>query len=175
MVEKLLKHRSDVKKRKPNFRRQQINQYAKFARSKSWKRPKGHQAKMRLHRRGHRAMPSVGYGSPKLVRGFNKLGFKEVVVCNMQDLLRIDAKTETVVISRTVGNRKRLEMLKHAKENKIKIVNVSDVEKKINEITKVKSEKKAESLDKKNKKAESSKKKAEKVSDAKDAEKEDEE
>jgi large subunit ribosomal protein L32e len=136
--ERLLKVRNVMKKKKPTFRRQQSNQFAKFKNSDSWRKPKGHQSKMRLRRKGHRAMPSVGYKSPKAVRGLNRNGFKEVLVYNVFDLENVDNKTSQAVIARTVGGKKRLDILKKGQELKISFANVFDIDEKIKSLTKVK-------------------------------------
>lgn len=136
MTERLLKVRATIKKRKPTFRRQQINQYAKFARDKAWRRPKGPQSKMRLHEQGHRKMPTVGFGSPKEVKGLNREGFKEVIVFNVADLKLINTKTDAVVVGAKVGGRKKLAILSECKTMKLKVSNVKDVDKKIKALTK---------------------------------------
>lgn len=164
MVEKLLKFRSEVKKRKPTFRRQQSNQFAKFKNDDRWRRPKGYQSKMRLKEAGHRRMPATGYKSPRLVRGLNRDGFKEVLVYNVADLMKIDSKTEIAIIARTVGGRKSLDILNKAKELNMSFGNVFGIDKRISELTKTpkkKVEKKTEAV-KTEKKAEPKKEEAEK-------------
>jgi large subunit ribosomal protein L32e len=157
MVERLLNVRKQVKKRKPTYRRQQNKQFAKFKKDSAWRRPKGYQSKMRLGRRGHRAMPEVGYGSPKEVRGLNKNGLKEVVISNVVELKAVDTKTQIAVISKTVGGRKKLDILNEAKKAKMDIGNVKDIDKAIESLTKVP------------KKKETKKASAEKVDETKEA------
>ena len=157
MVKELLKVRREVKKRKPTFRRQQTNQFAKFKNDDAWRRPKGLQSKMRLKRKGHRKMPTVGFGSPKAVRGLNRAGLLEVLVHNVADLAKIDTKTQVAVIGRTVGGKKTLTILEEAKKVKMSIGNVADIDARIKELTKApkKQEKKAaKKVDKKEVKAE---------------------
>ena len=145
MANDKLEVRKQTKKKKPTFRRQQTNQFAKFKNSDSWRRPKGPQSKMRLGRKGHRSMPEVGFGSPKEVRGLNKDGKLEVVVYNVEDLKTVDTKIAVAIIGRTVGGKKRLQILEEAKKTKITIGNVKDIDNKIKELTKTpkKVEKKA--------------------------------
>ena len=135
---KLLEARSQVKSRKPTFRRQQINQFAKFKNDDAWRRPRGVQSKMRLGRRGHRAMPSVGYKSPKSVRGLDRNGMLEVVVKNIADLKKVDTKTQIAVIGGTVGAKKKIDILNEAKKMKLSFSNVKNIDKKLGELTKVK-------------------------------------
>lgn len=163
MVEKkLLEVRKAIKSRKPTFRRQQSNQFAKFKNDDAWRRPKGKGSKMRRMQKGHRKMPTVGYSSPKAVRGLTRDGFEEVLVYNVVDLAKIESKTQIAVIGRTVGGKKTLDILAKAKEMKLSIANVKDIDAKIKELTKAPKEKKVKS----DKKAET--KKVEKKAEVKE-------
>jgi len=143
MVEKkLLEVRKQIKSRKPTFRRQQINQFAKFKNNNAWRRPRGQQSKMRLKRKGHRKMPTVGFKSPKAVRGLNRDGLLEIVVKNVQDLKAIDVKTQIGVIGRTVGAKKKIDILNEAKKIKIQFANIKDIDKTLAQLTKTKTVKK---------------------------------
>ena len=135
-MDKLIKVRSEIKKRKPTYTRQQTNQFKKFQKD-GWRRPKGLQSKMRLKRKGHKRMPEVGFKSPKAVRGLNKDGLLEVVVKNIKDLKTVDTKTQIAVIGGTVGGKKRIDILNEAKKMKITFANVKDIDTKIKELTKV--------------------------------------
>lgn len=135
MIKELLKVRSLIKRRKPTYTRQQTNQFAKFAKD-GWRKPKGYQSKMRLRRRGHKGMPTVGFGSPKEVKGLNKAGFKEVVVKNIEDLKKVNTKEEIAVIGRTVGAKKKVAILEEAKKLKVNFANVFDVDGTIKSLTK---------------------------------------
>jgi large subunit ribosomal protein L32e len=136
MVEELLKFRKQVKSRKPKFKRQQTNQFAKLRNSDKWRKPRGRQAKMRLRKKGHRKMPTVGFGSPNSVRGLNSAGFREVIVYSLGDLKNIDQKNEAVVIGKTVGSRKKIVLLEESKKLKLIVANVLDIDKKIKDLTK---------------------------------------
>ena len=138
MVEKLLKVRSQIKKRKPTYKRQQSNQFAKFKNDTKWRRPKGLGNKNRRNRRGHIGMVQVGFGSPKEVKGLNKAGFKEIIVKNIDGLKNIDVKKECVVIARTVGARKKIEILNEVKKLKLNVSNVKDIDTTIKSLTKTK-------------------------------------
>ena len=142
MVSDKLKIRAEVKKRKPTYKRVQSHQFAKLSETK-WRKPKGMGNKVRRGRRGKPSMPEVGFGSPKEVRGFNKDGFKEVIVSNVEQLSNINTKTEAAVISSTVGAKKKLDILNAAKDKKISIANIKDIEVAIKANTKEKKVKKA--------------------------------
>ncbi|MFT4244788.1 MAG: eL32 family ribosomal protein [Candidatus Woesearchaeota archaeon] len=142
MADKIkLEIRTAIKKRKPTYRRRQSNQFAKLAKNDVWRRPKGMGNKSRRNRRGHIGMLKVGYGSPKEVRGANRDGLFEVVIANIAQLQLVNLKTQVPIISTTVGNKKKLEILEFALKEKISIGNVKDISAKIEEI---KSKKKSE-------------------------------
>ena len=52
----LLEFRKKIKAKKPNFIRQDAHKKGEI--KKKWRRPKGLQSKMRLHKRGYRKSPS---------------------------------------------------------------------------------------------------------------------
>ena len=127
MTKELVKTRSQVKKRKPTYKRTQHNQFAKFKNDVKWRRPKGMGNKERRNRKGHIGTLRVGYGSPSEIRGANKDGLFEVLVHRVEDLSTIDSKTQIGVISATVGGRKKVEILKEAQAKKVALANVKDV------------------------------------------------
>lgn len=86
MTKELVKTRSQVKKRKPTYKRTQHNQFAKFKNDVKWRRPKGMGNKERRNRKGHIGTLRVGYGSPSEIRGANKDGLFEVLVHRVEDL-----------------------------------------------------------------------------------------
>ncbi len=159
MVSDKLKTRTEVKKRKPTYKRVQSHQFAKLSETK-WRRPKGMGNKVRRGRKGKPSMPEVGYGSPKEVRGFNKAGYEEVIVSNVADLANV-GKGQAAVISSTVGGRKKMAILTEAKAKKIVVSNVKDLDAALKALTKVKKEKKSEKKETKATPAKNEEKKAE--------------
>ncbi len=138
--EKLLAVRKQIKSRKPSFRRSQVNQFAKLRNNDAWRKPKGMGNKIRRNRRGQPSMPTVGYGSPSEVRGLGPLGLKEVIVSNLNDLKNINVKEEIIVISRRVGSKKKLELLKEIKSKKLSVANVKNIDDAIKALTKEKTQ-----------------------------------
>lgn len=139
MAEKLLQIRKQVKKKKPTYKRVQSNQYPRFKNDSKWRRPKGKGNKDRRNRKGHVGRLKVGYGSPVEIRGTNREGFFEVQIYNIGDLEKV-GKQEIAVIASSVGNRKKIEILKTAESKKIKISNVKDITSTIKSLQKVKKE-----------------------------------
>ena len=66
-ISELLKLREEIKENKPDFIRQEYP--ARKNLKKTWRKPKGIHSKMRKKKLGKRKQPSVGYKSPRLVRG----------------------------------------------------------------------------------------------------------
>ena len=114
--QKLLELRKAMKARKPNFRIQNSNDPKKRF-SGRWKRPKGLQSKIRERRKGNPRYIEPGYGSPAAVRGASAEGLFPVMVSNVSDLAKVGAD-HGVVISSTVGLRKKVEIVKAAVERK---------------------------------------------------------
>lgn len=136
--DKLLEARKQSKLRKPTFKRVQSNQFPKLRnQGNTWRKPKGMGNKVRRQRRGQPKMPTVGYGAPKQIRGLNRLGLNEIIVSNVSDLSKI-TKTDTVVISSTVGAKKKITILEEVKKAKLNISYIYDIDAKIKELTKVK-------------------------------------
>ncbi|MBC7090591.1 MAG: 50S ribosomal protein L32e [Nitrososphaeria archaeon] len=109
------------KRRKPDFIRPESWRYVRI--KPNWRRPKGIDHKVRKEYKGWPARVKVGYGSPKETRGLHPSGFKEVIIHNVQELLKLDPKTEAAKIAHTVGTKKRIEIFEKAKELGIHVLN----------------------------------------------------
>jgi len=177
----LLELRRRIKKKKPNFIRQDAHKRSRL--NKRWRRPKGIQSKMRLHKSGYRKSISVGYGSPRAVFGLHSTGLKPELVNSLKDLENIDSKVQGIILSHSIGQKKKTEMILKAKEKGITILNVKDIDKFLKNMEdKIKSQqerKKAKDEEKSKKKKEAEKTKVKgdkKLSDKlSDEEKKDEE
>ncbi len=131
-TEKMLKLRKEMNKRKPDFK---IKESKFSARVESkWRFPRGKHSKTRQMHCGRQAMPGRGYGSPRSVRGLSSEGLEKVVISTVKELLSLDPAQQGAVISSTLGNRKKLEILRVAEEKKIKLLNVKDSAKLISKI-----------------------------------------
>lgn len=116
----LLQLRKVLKKKKPKFLRQDAHKLKRLGRK--WRRPKGMDSKMRRRLRGYRKSPSVGYSSPKKVRGLTSNGKKAIIIHNVKDL----QNTKDIIISKKVGIKKKIEIIKKAQELGINILNIKD-------------------------------------------------
>jgi large subunit ribosomal protein L32e len=114
------------------FVRTDTFRYHKLGRKKRalqrWRRPKGRDNKMRLSRRSYPNIVSVGFKSARKDTGKIK-GLYPVLITNFFDLERIDKKS-IAIISRRIGAKKKIEILKRAAEMKIKILNAKSGEEK---------------------------------------------
>jgi large subunit ribosomal protein L32e len=121
-LKKLVEIKNEKKAKKPKFLRQDAHKKDKL--SDNWRQPKGKDSKMRKGFRGKRRQPSMGFSSPRLVRGFNREGFKERLVNNVSDLEGIDVSKEMVIVG-AIGLKKKVEVMKKCQELKVKSSKVS--------------------------------------------------
>ncbi len=122
--ERLLKLKYEVLRPKmPRFIRQESWRYVRI--KESWRRPRGKDSKMRLHKKGYPKSPRIGYRMPKLIRGRHPSGFIEVLVYNVKDVKRLvtDPARQAIRIASSVGRRKRLEIIKYADMMGIRVLN----------------------------------------------------
>jgi len=120
-AKKAVELREKIKKKKPKFVRQESWRYDRV--EESWRRPRGIDSKMRKEVKGWPARVKIGYRGPREARGLHPSAYREVIVYNVDDLNRIDPKTEAIRIAHTVGARKRAEILSRAKEMGIHVLN----------------------------------------------------
>ncbi|MBI4983280.1 50S ribosomal protein L32e [Candidatus Woesearchaeota archaeon] len=131
-TENLLELRKKIKKSKPQFVERESKGYARI--KPRWRYPRGTSSPIRRRLRGEPRLVTAGYGSPREVRGLHSSGLEKVVVSNAPGLQAIDPKKQGAIISSTVGNKKRLELLRLAVEKKIRVLNVKNAEKLIEKI-----------------------------------------
>ena len=158
-MKELLKIRNIAKARKPTFLKQDAHRLAKL--SKNWRQPKGQFSKIRKKLRSYRRQPSMGFSSPKAVRGLTREGHELIVVNNISELNGV--KTP-IVIGGSVGDRKRIEIIKKCNENRIEILNIKDANayvKNIEDAMKKKKEEIKKRQDKRTKKEQEKKKEKE--------------
>ncbi len=107
--------------KKPKFRRQESWRYKRVG--NTWRKPHGIDSKMRKKVKGWPVSPTTGYRSPKKTRGLHPSGFVETRVQSVTDLGGIDPELQAIRIARTVGGRKRVEILSLAEEKGIHVLN----------------------------------------------------
>ncbi|MDP3765085.1 MAG: 50S ribosomal protein L32e [Nanoarchaeota archaeon] len=160
----LLEVRNEIKERKPVFIRQDNPKRRKL--NYKWRKPKGIHSKIRHKFKGRRKMPSPGYKSPIRVKGLHSTGLEMVNVSSINNLEKIKKETQGIIISKNVGMRKKLEILKKSKELDVKVLNlnvdeqIKKIEDIINSKNKVPKETKKEEVKKEKSKKETKEKEA---------------
>jgi len=117
-----LELRQKVASKRPEFQRGESWRYKRL--ETSWRKPKGvdnHQRKQKS--RGRMGIVKVGYGGPKIAKGLHPSGFTDNLVFNINDLEKLDPKTDGVRLGHAVGTKKRKEIITKAIEKKFKVFN----------------------------------------------------
>jgi large subunit ribosomal protein L32e len=122
-MNRLLRLRFKLKMKKPDFIRQEAHRHKRLG--EKWRRPKGRHSKMRLKWKEKPPVVEIGYRSPKAVRGLHPSGLEDVLVYNVKDLEKLNPETQGARIASTVGKRKKIEIIKRARELGIRILNIS--------------------------------------------------
>jgi large subunit ribosomal protein L32e len=99
---------------KKNIRRKSIAKWDK------WRKPHGIDLDKGLQ---HGFRPKIGYRSKAELRHIHPSGYMEVLVCNANDLAKIDTKREAARFSSTIGKKKRNELMKKANEKGVWVLN----------------------------------------------------
>lgn len=121
VTERALAVRQRHKSKKPKFRRQESWRYKRV--SEVWRKPDGVDSKMRKKVRGWPKSAEIGYRGPRVARGLHPSGYVEVLVRTVDDLGKVDPKTQAIRIAHTVGMKKRAEISIRAGERGVHILN----------------------------------------------------
>jgi large subunit ribosomal protein L32e len=127
--EELLAARKKIARKRPKFKRQESWRYDRLA--ENWRKPKGKDNKMRKQKSGMPALVKVGYRSPKAARGLHPSGYRDILIHNTQELIKLDSKRDAARIAHTVGKKKRIEIINKALELGIKVLNPGNLMSKI--------------------------------------------
>ena len=117
-----LELREKTSSKRPDFIRQESWRYKRI--KPNWRKPKGvdnHQRKQKS--RGRPGLVKVGYGTPKIARGLHPSGYTDNLVFNVNDLEKLDPKTDGVRFAHGVRAKKRKEIIIKAIEKKFKVFN----------------------------------------------------
>ncbi|MFH1445265.1 MAG: 50S ribosomal protein L32e [Nanoarchaeota archaeon] len=120
-VKSKLKLRKKIKKKKPEFKRQEQWRYKRL--KKGWRKPKGIDSKLKKGKKSRGKTVRPGYSSPISVRGLTKSGHKIVRIHNVKDVDKIQHANEVGLIASGIGAKKRAEIIKYAEEKNVHIMN----------------------------------------------------
>jgi large subunit ribosomal protein L32e len=165
-TKKLLETRKRIKSKKPEFLQQDYHKKKRV--SRKWKRPTGLQSKMRHQFKGYARRVKQGWRSPIEIRGYHGKGLKPVTVYAVKDLEKV-GKGEGVIIAKTVGLKKRLDIVNKVAELKLTLLNIKpeSVKAKIEQNKQLKEKKQKDKQDKKKTLEEAVKKQDKKKEDKK--------
>lgn len=117
-----LEAREKAAQSRPDFIRPESWRYKRL--ETTWRKPKGvdnHQRKQKS--RGRPGLVKVGYGGLKEARGLHPSGYTDNLVYNLNDLEKLDPKTDGVRFGHSVGTKKRTSIMVKAIEKKFKVFN----------------------------------------------------
>lgn len=117
-----LELREKILASKPDFVRPESWRYKRLTVT-GWRKPKGIDNHTRRQRGGRPRIVKVGYGSPKVARGLHPSGYTDNLIFNLNDLEKLDPKTDGLRIGHSVGTKKRKSILEKAMEKKFKVFN----------------------------------------------------
>ena len=105
--------------KKPKFLRRTWNRYSKLGKKRKkkqvWRSPKGRDNKMREKRKGYTKLVSIGYK--------NKETKKPVIIRNIGEIKKMN-NGENALLGK-IGKKKKIEIVKIAKERKINFTNMN--------------------------------------------------
>lgn len=134
-----------------------------------WRKPKGIHSKLRLQKKGHGLNPKIGYSKKIGIKNLIQ-DLKPVYITNISQINHVNQNNECIIISSTLGLKKKLELVKKANEKNLKIVNLDAnkfIKEKEEQLKLKKDQQKNKEAEKKKTKKEAEKKAKEKEAEAK--------
>jgi len=131
--ERLLEIRKRMKKKRPSFRRVESWRYDRV--KDSWRKARGIDSQTRKKTKSGVKSPSVGYRSPKKIRGLHPSGYQEVRINNKNDIemLNLSPNKHAIKISGRLGAKKRLDLIDYAQKRNFLILNLGISQKEMEE------------------------------------------
>lgn len=129
--ERLLEIRKNMKKKKPSFRRVESWRYVRV--KDSWRKARGIDSQTRMKTKSGVKSPSIGYRTPKKIRGLHPSGYEEVRVEMLSDLQNLNPQKHALKISRRLGAKKRIELIDYAQKRNFKILNIGITQREMEE------------------------------------------
>ncbi|MFX1389871.1 MAG: 50S ribosomal protein L32e [Promethearchaeota archaeon] len=131
MVEnkRLLGLRKKMDKTRPSFRRVESWRYKRV--KDPWRKARGIDSQTRKKTKSGVKSPSVGYRTPKKIRGLHPSGYNEVRVTRIQDLINLNKNFHAIKISSKLGSRKRLALIDYCQKRGFRVLNLGVSQKEI--------------------------------------------
>ncbi len=119
---RLMDIRKKLSKKRPSFRRVESWRYKRV--KDPWRKARGIDSQTRMKEKSGVKSPSVGYRSPKKVRGVHPSGYEEVRVFNINDIKGLNNKKHALKLSGRIGAKKRIALIDYAQNRGFKILNI---------------------------------------------------
>jgi large subunit ribosomal protein L32e len=119
---RLIELRKKMKKQRPSFQRVESWRYKRV--KSSWRKARGIDSKTRRKSKSGVKSPSVGYRSPKKIRGIHPSGYEEIRVFTIKDLDNLNKNKHALKISSRLGAKKRIMLIEVAQRKGFKILNL---------------------------------------------------
>lgn len=126
---RLMELRKRMNKKRPSFRRVESWRYKRV--KDSWRKARGIDSKTRKKKKSGVKSPTVGYRSPKKVRGLHPSGYIEARVTTIQELNNLNKNQHAIKISGKLGAKKRLTLIDFCQKRGFKILNLGISQKEI--------------------------------------------
>jgi large subunit ribosomal protein L32e len=111
-----------MKKQRPSFQRVESWRYKRV--KSSWRKARGIDSKTRRKSKSGVKSPSVGYRSPKKIRGIHPSGYEEIRVFTIKDLDNLNKNKYALKISSRLGAKKRIMLIDVAQRRGFKVLNL---------------------------------------------------
>jgi large subunit ribosomal protein L32e len=119
---RLIELRKKMKKQRPSFQRVESWRYKRV--KSSWRKARGIDSKTRRKSKSGVKSPSVGYRSPKKIRGIHPSGYEEIRVFTIKDLDNLNKNKYALKISSRLGAKKRIMLIDVAQRRGFKVLNL---------------------------------------------------
>ncbi|MFW9826902.1 MAG: 50S ribosomal protein L32e [Candidatus Thorarchaeota archaeon] len=128
-TKRLIELKKKMNKKRPSFRRVESWRYKRV--KDSWRKARGIDSQTRKKTKSGVKSPTVGYRSPKKVRGLHPSGYKEVRIIKIKDLNNLNKNVHAVKISSKLGSKKRVALIDYCQKKGFKILNLGISQKEI--------------------------------------------
>jgi large subunit ribosomal protein L32e len=126
---RLMELRKKIDKKRPSFRRVESWRYKRV--KDSWRKARGIDSKTRKKKKLGVKSPTIGYRSPKKVRGLHPSGYTEVLIYTFNDLKNLNKNKHALKISGKLGAKKRIALTDYCQRRGFKILNLGVSQKEI--------------------------------------------